>query len=150
MQVIEYRRFIRHPISMPLSYKVIKKSSKEEQAKERSETINVSLGGLLFSGKRPVESGSIVMIKMPFESRVFNIRAKVVRCGKNVETKIYDIAVSFLRTQEAFKAKMIEQIYLIAEYRNLLELQTGKDVSIEEASHKWIKRYSARFSRLHW
>ena len=147
MQVVECRQYIRHPICLPLSYIVVK-STLDQNA--RSKTINVSLGGLLFPGRRSVEAGATIIIKMPFENKVFNIRAKVVRCLKNMETKLYDIAVSFSRPQEAFKVKMIEQIYLIAEYRDLLSLQAGKEVSLEEASHKWIKRYSARFRRLYW
>ena len=70
---------------------------------------------------------------MPFENKVFNVRAQVIRCIQNSETKLYDIAVNFLRTPEAFKAKMIEQIYLIAGYRDMLRLQSGKEVSLEEA-----------------
>jgi c-di-GMP-binding flagellar brake protein YcgR len=151
MQTIEYRRFIRHPLCLPLSFTVVKPGRKKtEDDSERSKTINVSLGGLLFPSKKAVAEGSGIVIKMPFESKVFNIRANVVRCVKRAETKLYDIAVSFSRPQEAFKVKMIEQIYLIAEYRDLLRVQTGKEVTLEEASLKWIKRYSARFSRLYW
>ncbi len=150
MQVIEYRHFIRHPLCLPLSYKVIEKSLKKNQENIPSQTINISLGGLLFPSKRPVDPESRIEIKMPFENKVFNIRAHVVRCSQNSETKLYDIAVSFLKTQEAFKAKMIEQIYLIAGYRDMLRLQSGKEVSLEDASRKWIKRYSARFKRLYW
>ena len=104
----------------------------------------------MFPSKHSVDAGSRIIINMPFESKVFNIRAKVVRCVKKTEKKLYDIAVTFSRPQEAFKVKMIEQIYLIAEYRDLLTLQLGKEVSLEEASHRWIKRFSARFSRLYW
>ena len=43
LQVIEYRHFIRHPLCLPLSYKVIEKSLKKEQENVRSQTINVSL-----------------------------------------------------------------------------------------------------------
>ena len=150
MQVVEYRHFIRHPLCLPLSYKVIEKSLKKDQEDIRSQTSNVSLGGLLFPSKNPVGPESRIVIKMPFENKVFNIRAQVVRCSQNSETKLYDIAVSFLRAQEAFKAKMIEQIYLIAGYRDMLRLQSGKEVPLEEASRKWIKRYSERFKRLYW
>jgi len=150
MQVIEYRHFIRHPLCLPLSYKVIEKSLKREQENIHSRTIDVSLGGLLFPSKHQVDPESRIAIKMPFENKVFNVRAQVVRCIYNAETKLYDIAVHFLRTQEAFKAKMIEQIYLIAGYRDMLRLQLGKEISLEEASRKWIKRYSARFRRLYW
>ena len=150
MQVIENRHFIRHPLCLPLSYKVIEKNLKKELESTRSQTVNVSLGGLLFPSKHPVDPESKIMIHMPFENKVFNVRAQVVRCIQNSETQLYDIAVNFLRTQEAFKAKMIEQIYLIAGYRDMLSLQTGKEVSLEEASRKWVKRYSARFKRLYW
>jgi c-di-GMP-binding flagellar brake protein YcgR len=150
MQLIEYRHFIRHPLCLPLSYKVIEKSLKKGRENIRSMTSNVSLGGLLFPAKHPVDPESRIAIKMPFENKVFDVRAQVVRCSHNSKTKLYDIAVNFLRTQEAFKAKMIEQIYLIAGYRDMLTLQSGKEVSLEEASRKWIKRYSARFKRLYW
>jgi c-di-GMP-binding flagellar brake protein YcgR len=150
MQMVEYRHFIRHPLCLPLSYKVIEKSLKKDQEDIRSQTSNISLGGLLFPSKHPVNPKSRIMIKMPFENKVFNVRAQVIRCIHNSETKLYDIAVNFSRTPEAFKAKMIEQIYLIAGYRDMLTLQSGEEISLEEASRKWIKRYSARFKRLYW
>jgi c-di-GMP-binding flagellar brake protein YcgR len=158
MQLVEYRHFIRHPVCLPLSYQVIEKGpkkdlktdSKKDQEDVRSQTTNISLGGLLFPSKHSIDPESRIVIKMPFENKVFNVKAQVVRCMLNSETKLYDIAVNFLRTQEAFKAKMIEQIYLIAGYRDMLRIQSGKEVSLEEASRKWIKRYSARFKRLYW
>lgn len=139
IQITEHRHFIRHPLSLPLTYKVIKPGLSNALEDMRSETINVSIGGLLFPAKHPVEPNSMIALKMPFEDKIFNIKAKVVRCVNNPETKFYDIAVSFFRLSEAFKAKMIEQIYLIVKYRDLLTLQSGKEVSLEEASRKWIK-----------
>ncbi len=150
MKVIESRRFIRHPLCMPLAYTVLGDSEKKGQEEERSQTLNVSLGGLLFSSKNMVKDGTRIVVKMPFEDKMFSVKARVVRCTKNAETRLFDIAVSFLRIQEAFKVKMIEQIYLIAEFRDLLSLQSGKQVSLEDASRKWIKRYSARFKKLYW
>ena len=112
MQMVEFRRFIRHPLSLPLSYRVIEKDQEKDQESIRSQTINISLGGLLFPSKQPVDPEAKIEIKMPFENKVFNVKAQVVRCVQNSETKLFDIAVNFTRTQEAFKAKMIEQIYL--------------------------------------
>ena len=146
-RIIERRRFIRHPISLPLAYKVIKPDASVDG---QAQTKNISIGGLSFPSKKPVQPDSIIAIKMPFEDKVFNIKAKVVRCENNSETKLYDIAVNFFRLHEAFKVKMIEQIYLIAEYRDLLTLQSGKEVPLEEASRKWVKRFSKRFKRLYW
>jgi len=150
LQAIERRHFIRHPVAFPLVYKVMKQGRGKEQQDLRSETVNLSVGGLLFPAKHSVEPNSMIEIKMPFENKIFNLKAKVVRCVNNPETKLYDVAVSFFRLHEAFKAKMIEQVYLISEYRDLLNLQTGKEISLEEASRKWIKRYSERFKRLYW
>ncbi|MBF0571109.1 MAG: PilZ domain-containing protein [Candidatus Omnitrophica bacterium] len=150
MQIIEFRHFIRHPVCLPLAYKVINSRVKESKEEIRSETVNVSLGGLLFPGKYPVKPGAGILIKMPFEGKLFNIKAKVVRSVNNPKTKLYDIAVNFPRSQEAFKVKMIEQIYLIAEYRDLLSLEEGTDVTLEEASRKWIKQYSEQFRKLYW
>ena len=150
LQIIERRHFIRHPLSLPLVYKIIKSRKDQDQPGLRSETLDVSMGGLLFPSKNPVKLNSLIEIEMPFENKVFNFKAKVVRCINNSETKLYDVAVCFFRLREAFKAKMIEQIYLISEYRDLLSLQAGKEISLEEASRKWIKRYSKRFKRLYW
>jgi len=150
LQIIERRHFIRHPLSLPLVYKVINPGLGQSREDLRAQTSNVSVGGLLFPGKHSVQPNSMIAIKMPFEDKVFNIKAKVIRCINNPETKLYDIAVSFFRFHEAFKAKMIEQIYLISEYRDLLILQSGKEVSLAEASRKWVKRYSERFKRLYW
>lgn len=150
IQLIERRHFIRHPLSLPLAYKVIKPGFSKSRENIQSETINLSRGGLLFPAKHPVKIDSMIAIRMPFEDKIFKIKAKVIRCVNNPETRLYDIAVSFFRPHEAFKAKMIEQIYLIAEYRDLLSLKSGKEVSLEEASRKWVKRYSERFKRLYW
>ena len=148
--VEEKRKFIRHPLCFPLSYKVVDKGAQDRKKESRCNTLNISMGGLLFAARRPVEAGSTIIVKMPFENKVFNIRAKVVHCDKNLETNLNNIGVRFYRTNDAFKVKLIEQIYLISEYRDLKSMQTGKEISLEEASREWIKRYSERFKRMYW
>ncbi|MDE2221450.1 MAG: PilZ domain-containing protein [Candidatus Omnitrophica bacterium] len=148
--IVEFRHFIRHPLRLPLAYKIIKPGAGENKNEVRSETINISMGGLLFPSRHPVKTGTPILIRMPFEGKIFNIRAKVVRSVNNSQTKLYDIAVSFPKSKDAFKVKMIEQIYLIAEYRDLRRVKEGVDISLEEASREWIKRYAERFSKIHW
>ncbi len=46
-----------------------------------------------------------------------------------------------------FEARMVEQIWQIVKYRNMLE-QQGRDISIEEAALEWIDRYAALFPQL--
>ncbi len=90
------------------------------------------------------------MLKMPFQNKVFNVRAKVVRCEKSPETKLYNIGASFHRLSAAYKVKLIEQLYLISEFRDLRSVQLGREITLERASREWINRYSERFKKLYW
>lgn len=147
--VEEKRRFIRHPLCFPLTYKVL--NNDVSGGKEKySTTINISVGGLLFSARNAAKPGSRIMIRMPFQDKVFNVKALVVHCKRDDETKLFNIGVSFYRMTDAFKTKLIEQLYLISEFRDMRAIQLGREVSLEEASREWIKRYSKRFKRLYW
>ena len=153
LPITERRRFIRHPLCFPLTYKVVDHGNLKEakSAKEKKScTINISMGGLLFAAKKPVKIGSVISIKMPFQDKVFNVRAKVAHCDKNPETKLFNIGAAFHRLNAAYKVKLIEQLYLISEFRDLKSIEMGKEISLESASKEWIKRYSARFRRLYW
>ena len=147
---LERRRFIRHPLCFPLSYNIVVKSSKKKEKETKTRTINISMGGLLFLTKKPVETDATIVIKMPFQDKIFNVKAKVIHCDKSEETKLYNVGVSFYRLSDAFKVKLIEQLYLISEFRDLWSVQLGREVTLEEASREWIKRYSKRFKRLYW
>jgi hypothetical protein len=95
--------------------------------------------------------GAIIILKMPLRNKVFNIRAKVMHIEiDRDDSKLYDIGIAFYRYTDAFKVKLIEQIYLIDEYRILRSIQLGRDISFNEASGEWIKRYSKRFAKLYW
>jgi len=147
--ITERRHFMRHPVCFPLAYKVLDNSPVHEKEK-RSTTINISMGGLLFSAKHPAKVKSKILIKMPFQDKVFNIKARVVHCNINPDTKMYNIGACFYRVSDAFKTKLIEQLYLISEFRDVWSMQLGRQVTLEEASREWIKRYSERFRRLYW
>lgn len=148
------RRFIRHPMCFPLAFKVIKKGVAgffaRESKEEYTSTINIGRGGLLFPATRPVSKSTVISIKIPFENKMFRVKAMVVHCGKDRSSGLYNIGVCFHRVEDAFKVKLIEQMYLISEYRDLRRIQLGKDISLEEASEEWIKRYSERFQRMYW
>ncbi|MDD5422659.1 MAG: PilZ domain-containing protein [Candidatus Omnitrophota bacterium] len=149
-QTAERRHYLRHPLNFPLEYKVLEKGSPGQLKGVRSSTLNISHAGLMFSAKQPVDIKTVIRIKMPVQSKVFNIKAEVAHCDKDEETGLYNIGVSFRRFSDAFKTKLVEQIYLIIEYRDIRSLQLGRDMSLEEASREWIKRYSERFKKLYW
>lgn len=142
----ERRHFIRHPICYPLEFEHAPK-----KIKEKTKTLNVSEGGLLFLSRHNLKKGEIIILKMPLQNKIFKVKAKVMHSTKDVESaNLYNIGVSFYRYSDAFKVKLIEQLYLIDEYRILRSLQLGYEVTMQQASEEWIKRYSKRFARLYW
>ena len=145
LQHEERRRYIRHPVCYPLDFEYASKTS------EHTRTVNISKGGLLFVSRHHIKVGKVIILKMPLKEKVFRIRAKVVHAIPDQENpKLYDIGVSFYRFADAFKVKLIEQIYLIDEYRSLRSVQLGREMSFMKASDEWIKRYSKRFAKLYW
>lgn len=146
VQIKERRRFIRHPICYPLEYEYAPK-----KIAERTKTINVSKGGLLFLSKGRLEAGKIIILKLPIRDNMVKVRAKVMHIKQDEEdSRLYNIGVSFYRYSDAFRVKLVEQIYLIDEYRRLRSVQLGHDLSFKTASAEWIKRYAKRFAALYW
>ena len=142
----ERRQFVRHPICYPLEFEYAPK-----KIRERSHSVNISEGGLLFLSKHLVRCGKIIILKIPIQNKLFKVKARVMHIRPDAENpKLYDIGVSFYRYSDAFKVKLIEQIYLIDEYRALRSVQLNREVSFKEASEEWIKRYSKKFDRLFW
>ena len=141
----ERRRFIRHLLVNPLEFQL-----SEDEAFEKTETVNFSEGGLMFMSKKDVPEGAGIKLQMPLYDKVFNIKAHVEHCVKDDATGMYSVGVSFTTYADAFKVKLIEQIYLIEEYRVLRSLQLGKEMTLNDASKEWIKRYSERFEKLYW
>ena len=142
----EKRHFIRHPICYPLEFE-----HPPKKVIERTRTLNVSEGGLLFSCKNQLKPGETIILKMPLQNKIFRIKAKVVHSSKDSDNPhSFNVGVSFYRYSDAFKVKLVEQLYLIDEYRILRSLQLGYEITMEKASEEWIKRYSKRFARLYW
>jgi len=142
----ERRRFIRHPIYYPLEFSIA-----SDKVSERSKTIDMSEGGLLFVSRQFIEPGKVIVLKLPFQDKLFKVRAKVVRIEKDEESrKLYNVGVSFYQHSDAFKVKLVEQMYLIDEYRSLRSMQLDREISMQEASADWINLYSERFDRLFW
>lgn len=155
---VERRQFIRHPLCFPIMYKILEKPAakgkktvaKKTGGEKPSTTVNISRGGLMFAAKLGVDVDAKIVVKMPVLDKVFNVRARVVHCNKNADTDLYNVGVCFYRMSDAFKIKLIEQMYLIIEYRDLHSIELGRELTLQEASREWIKRFSKRFERLYW
>lgn len=142
----ERRRFIRHPICYPLEFEYAPR-----RILERSRTVDVSEGGLLFLSRRQLQAGKTIILKLPLQNKLFKVRAKVVHVNQDKENpKLYNVGVSFYRHSDAFEVKLVEQIYLMDEYRALRSLQLGRDITFKEASLEWVKKYAKKFDEMFW
>jgi len=146
----ENRHFIRHPMKFPLEYHVIKRMKTIDAESVSSATINISRGGLLFPAKEPIEINSLIDIKMAFKNKAYSVKAKVVYCTRSYEKKFYNIGVHFQGVHDAFAVRLIEQMYLISEWRQLRSIQLGKDISLQQASQEWIRRFAKGFQKRYW
>ena len=146
LSIKERRRFVRHPICYPLEFEYAKR-----KLWERSQTVDVSQGGLLFLSRRNLQPGRIIILKLPLQNKMFRIRAKVVHVKQDKENpKLYNVGVSFYRRSDAFGVKLVEQMYLMDEYRAMRSLELGRDVSVKQASIEWVRRYAKKFDEMFW
>ena len=141
----EKRRFFRHPISLPLEFKMAK-SDKPDKAR----SVNLSLGGLLFLSKSKLAPDSNIIVSLPFKDKVFRVNGTVARCAKDEDSKLYNVGIMFTKISDAFKVKLVEQLHLIEEYRCLRSIELDREISLKEASEEWIEKYSAEFKKQYW
>ncbi|MBN2484219.1 MAG: PilZ domain-containing protein [Candidatus Omnitrophica bacterium] len=148
----ERRQSIRHPISLPFEYQVVKKRSclSQKSTKGKSRTLNISRGGLLFATREVLTKNAVLKIKIPFRNKVYTVHAKVVHCTKDSRENHYLVGVNFQDVSDAFRVRLIEQMYLIGEYWQLRKQQLGREISLPEASREWLRRYSQKFQKLYW
>ena len=140
------RCFVRHPLCFPLKFKVL-----ENKNYKKSLTKDISEGGLCFLTGQKVDVDTVISMELPVIDKVFKIKAKVVySCESSDNPNMRQIGVCFLKYADAFKVKLIEQIYLIDEYRSLMSFQKEREVSFMEASSQWSKKYAERFEHLFW
>jgi len=132
------RRFIRHPADIPI---VISRSDRPSYARLQSR--NVSHGGLAFASDMDVEPGATVELHIPVVRPSFHTTARVVWCSERPAG--YEIGVEFLDADDAFRARMVEQVCHIETYKNEIYRAEGRILSSEEAAMEWISRYAGDF-----
>ncbi len=109
-QQSEKRRFIRHPAEISIDYKI------SGQVQEHAEyTKNISFGGLCFQAGHPVELGTLLVLRFPSINPDMEVSGKVVWCTVKKERVL--IGVEFLDENDAYRARIIEEICHIADFQ---------------------------------
>lgn len=132
------RRYIRHPSDFPISLKIV---SDDQSVNERAR--NVSVAGLMLHLPEPITEGVLLDVCITAVSPSFSAPARVAWC--RASGKGFDVGLRYLKPEDVFKVRMVEQICHIEDYRQRVLREEGRALSAEEAANEWIARYAAEF-----
>ncbi|HHH47275.1 MAG TPA: PilZ domain-containing protein [Gammaproteobacteria bacterium] len=132
------RNYIRHPSDIPIDFQP------EELAEAHSERLkNVSQGGLAFYSSTPLSPGCLIRVKIPLVKPVFQAVGRVTWC--HARDGHFEIGIEFLDQDDAFRARMVEQLCHIEHYRQQVLAEQGRQLSSEQAAAEWIQRFAPDF-----
>jgi len=132
------RNYIRHPSDIPIDFQP------EELAEAHSERLkNISQGGLAFHSATSLTTGSIIRVKIPLVTPVFQAVGRVMWCRARDDH--FEIGIEFLDQDDAFRARMVEQLCHIEHYRHQVLAEEGRQLSSEQAAMEWIQHYAPDF-----
>ena len=132
------RQFMRHPANITIE---VTAGPELDHAARCSR--NVGLGGLAFQSDRPLTRGTVIELRIPVVRPAFETRARVVWCRASEAG--YDLGVEFLDPNDAFRARMVEQICHIEDYRAGVYRSEGRELTAEQAAIEWIGKYASNF-----
>jgi hypothetical protein len=131
------RSFIRHPANIPIEL------SRPEGSNLKPALRNVSRGGLCCQAMEPFQSGETVQIRITLVLPAFESLGRVAWCRTLGDH--WEVGVQFFNEQDAFAARMVEQICHIEHYRLGVLEREGRKLSPELAAQEWISKYADRF-----
>jgi hypothetical protein len=134
------RRYIRHPFQIPLRIHAV-----SPENEEISHTKNVTAYGMCFSSPEKLNTDSIIELSIPSINPNMKMRGHVVWCEK--EGDRYDIGVKFVDRENEYRARMIEQICHIKEYKQTTRNKAGRILSDSEAAREWIDKFATDFPK---
>ena len=107
----EKRKYPRHPVEISIDYKISGESSGKTDL-----TQNISFGGLCFQTQSELAPGTLLALRFPTINPNFEVASKVAWCS--VKKGKVEVGVQFLDENDAFRARMIEEICHLKELQN--------------------------------
>lgn len=135
------RRFIRHPFQIPIEV------SAGHQDAVAPSLRDVGHGGVSFHARQPAGPGQRLRIRIPLLEPPFEADGEVMWCEADSDGG-YEIGVSFLSAEDAYRARMMEQVCHIEQYRRQVREIEGRQISDREAAMEWIERFAPEFPGL--
>ena len=142
----DQRQYIRHPASIPIVCELAAPAGEHANAANavKEPLRNISLGGLCFRSDHPLNQGTTIVITIDLVRPVFQEEARVVWCRRN-EDEGYNIGVQFLDHNTGSRARIVEQICHIEQYKRDVRDHEDRNLSGEDAALEWIHRYADDF-----
>ena len=135
------RHFIRHPSDIPIEVLFSKPSSKSTRKKEKLK--NISFGGLSFSSHQPMRTGDVLTVRISISKPEFAAQGTVSWCMPQDDE--YLIGLEFLKQDDAFLARMVEQVCHIEQYKNEILHREGRELDSKQAALEWIQKFASEF-----
>lgn len=132
------RSFIRHPSDIPIDFQL------EELVTKGTDYLkNVSHGGLAFTAKVALTPGATIRINIPLVQPVFQAIGTVTWC--HPQQHEFEIGIQFLDDDDRFRARMVEQICHIEQYKQDVLEKDGRQLTGEQAAIEWIEQFATTF-----
>jgi hypothetical protein len=131
------RNFIRHPADIPIEV------AKTGGLWASGDAVDFGHGGLSLVASGPHAVGELLHLRIPFVKPPFDARGRVAWCRRRRGR--YQLGVAFLDSEDAFQARMVEQVCHIEHYRRQQLERDGRTLTRREAALEWIARYAANF-----
>lgn len=138
------RSYIRHPSEIPVEIELCPAGTCRQPVDSRLR--DVGMGGISFVMQTEVCIGMLVRVRIPVVDPCFEALGRVTRV--DCEAGRCVVAVGFLDRADAYRARMVEQICHIEQYRRDVRQREGRRLSPEEAAREWIERHAAGFPSL--
>jgi hypothetical protein len=131
------RQYIRHPADIPIELSPV-----DDAGALPPRLFNVGGGGLAVRSALSFPPARVVTVRVPWVQPPFTATARVIWCRPCKGG--YELGLAFTDADDAFRARMVEQVCHIEHYR-LQQRAKGRDLTAEDAAREWIESNAARF-----
>jgi len=132
------RQFIRHPADIPIEI-----MAHEGLATETQRIHNVGCGGLAIGCAHEIAAGTVIRVRITLVNPAFESSARVIWCRRG--NGACELGLEFLDADDAYRARMVQQVCHIESYRQHLLDSEGRRLNADEAAAEWIGRFAAGF-----
>jgi hypothetical protein len=132
------RQFIRHPADIPIEVSPV-----DAGGARPPRLVNVGMGGLAFRSHSAIRPAHKVRVRIDCVRPAFETTARVAWC--RACDGEYELGLAFTDLDDAFRARMVEQICFIEHYRKEVRATQGRALTAEDAAREWIERNAAGF-----